>query len=1792
MASPVFDSPGLTYVTDDFDGAETVSAVDPTDSSNNVYKTTKATGAEPWAGTKVVTPNFELSSSTQKMSMLVYSTTAGLSVRLAFSNPLDRADGLHVDAETTVASGWQKLTFDFATSTGIYKPSSTYSVLSFNLNEGSVGSGEVMYWDDLKEDFSVSPDPPPKLGAATIALFPQDKSISVEWNVTLPLGDNRVLTGGYLIVCNREYNLYSVMDLSVCEAEEKSFNIITLDNKPLVNGNKYTVQYVQLMNDGTQISSPSRMCIPVARPAPLSIVGHPTLVKPSSDGTTNGSKFNVSVVVDNSGNSGYLGMQHCYISFKMCQVHEDYPPLVGYDDPNLPGGINYTNDIVTRVLPVTNYGVNDVYILENIPKGHYTLMAVYSNQYGPSLVSNMPSVFVYEVPSNVTITALSGEDEELHFDVACAVDNTNAPIHSIVVSLVTMPDNLPVSNQNPKVLLAGIGPVNYNSNAFVRNALQISGKGKFTGLTNGQAYKVMAIGKTAPLNPPGHLLAADNDDDVMVSLTVGHATAVPARFTLSTVAVNSTSNGGITFTGYTITENLSNTFINHRYSVSSNSPPSDPFSASNISTLTNTVDDSNFFDGLEISVVMKDVVTAYDFWTLPPLETSGSEKLWVHGEQVIKSTAVDILPKVVVQTESGHDTELRYNLSCNPVFKINSVPDTSMIVHVSLYTDSDSLLSSVEFPYSASLPVGQSGWTVEGDNLRGRGSFSGLTNGSVYYIKVWATTVPPSPNTTPSQSQFTKSYGVPCKLVQGQLRFSYDYDGAPTGLVLSDPTGTTLSTHRYDLVYKTDGTNIEPTLSQTKVPAQSFTIPTTYLQTGATAVATQFDQIPSDISAYWEFPFIIYASMKYYEHPRYIPDKLSATLKRYDPPSSVYNLQVTEREAAKLNTITWNIDFTVDDQPDVFEVKLVDTSTDSEIYNFSKNLNSSATSGVTVEFNQNILLTGVGPYTLSVTSMKYDREGDYLMKALPTSITVYKLAELPNPDPCIVEQVDEWKQQVSLSAAQTTASGYTSINPIAYVTIRRGSSVLTGWNNKEVDFAYQYAAGTWTNSNVYQLGGTGAPTLVGASSSPINGWSYTTATWQTTATNLDGTQTATYAGAVLTSTNYNGPITIETTYGVDSTTGLPNTPIVFSLINPSSGAVIFSSTSTVTGVNQSAKQITGTTNVYPMLHNYAPGTWTNSNVYQLGGTGAPTLVGTSAGWSFTTATWQATATNLDGTKTATYTGAVLTSSGYNGPVTIETTYGVDSNGLPNTPIVFSLINPSGGAVIFSSTSTVTGVNQYAKQITGSVNAYSSYAAGTWTNSNVYQLGGTGAPTLVGASIGRWSLTTATWQTTTPNLDGTQTATYTGATLTSNAYNGPVTVETTYSVVNGLPNGSIAFSLKTLSGALIFSSMSTVTAVDQAAKQITGAIAAYNPVSNFTQTLTNTLYGDELSITFKNRALFSDYPFGSSRYVYSSGVAKTLTVMQLQYPVEGLEFDQGTGTNIDQATFSWTALSNVNAGATLAYSYRIDTLAEEGSSVSLSSSDISTSNGKSSFVIRVKLGVAQRLTLSLVTTFDNLSAPTTSDFVDYTATYDDLSITSPNTTKVNLDTVNSLAYFTLAYGLNQPYWTQTQVQFATRALTDANYSSLAVYGSNFSIAPGVRYKVKLVVTAIISNGDFTDIEQTDESELDVVWVLPPVPRLISSTNSANQSELTFSVDPKGGTVTGLFIVAVPGGITTSASSIVFTRAPPTLPGTAYTNVEGTELKQIVPYDVGTITSTLIGASNEAGIGYEELGLFAC
>ena len=125
------------------------------------------------------------------------------------------------------------------------------------------------------------------------------------------------------------------------------------------------------------------------------------------------------------------------------------------------------------------------------------------------------------------------------------------------------------------------------------------------------------------------------------------------------------------------------------------------------------------------------------------------------------------------------------------------------------------------------------------------------------------------------------------------------------------------------------------------------------------------------------------------------------------------------------------------------------------------------------------------------------------------------------------------------------------------------------------------------------------------------------------------------------------------------------------------------------------------------------GTWTNSNVVQLGGSGAPTLLGSSntsnqmGSWSFSQATWVSpTVTNSNGTRTATYTGGTLTSRSFTGPVTITTTYGVDADGLPNTDIQFSIINPSNQAVIFSSVTLLSSLvpNSTNKTLTGTVAA--------------------------------------------------------------------------------------------------------------------------------------------------------------------------------------------------------------------------------------------------------------------------------------------------------------------------------------------------------------------------------------------------------------------------------------------------------------------------------------------------------
>ena len=133
----------------------------------------------------------------------------------------------------------------------------------------------------------------------------------------------------------------------------------------------------------------------------------------------------------------------------------------------------------------------------------------------------------------------------------------------------------------------------------------------------------------------------------------------------------------------------------------------------------------------------------------------------------------------------------------------------------------------------------------------------------------------------------------------------------------------------------------------------------------------------------------------------------------------------------------------------------------------------------------------------------------------------------------------------------------------------------------KVSYGYKnsFGAGTWTNSNVAQLGGTGAPKLVGSSNSVYNNqtyaWSFSEATW--ISTNSSGQQrTATYTGGIFSSPSFTGPVTITTTYDVDAF-DIPNTEISFSILNSETEDVIFSAVTLYNDlvVNDNNNTITG-----------------------------------------------------------------------------------------------------------------------------------------------------------------------------------------------------------------------------------------------------------------------------------------------------------------------------------------------------------------------------------------------------------------------------------------------------------------------------------------------------------------------------------------------------------------------------------------------------------------------------------------
>ena len=146
-----------------FGGAEDSTVVaDPTNAANKVAKVVKSATAELWAGTTVSTlanaaiPTIGFSDTSKVITVRVWSPTAGTPVRLKVENAADGTKSVETEATTTVAGGWQTLSFNFANpaaGTAALNLATTYNKASIFFNFGTTGAAaggaKTYYFEDL-----------------------------------------------------------------------------------------------------------------------------------------------------------------------------------------------------------------------------------------------------------------------------------------------------------------------------------------------------------------------------------------------------------------------------------------------------------------------------------------------------------------------------------------------------------------------------------------------------------------------------------------------------------------------------------------------------------------------------------------------------------------------------------------------------------------------------------------------------------------------------------------------------------------------------------------------------------------------------------------------------------------------------------------------------------------------------------------------------------------------------------------------------------------------------------------------------------------------------------------------------------------------------------------------------------------------------------------------------------------------------------------------------------------------------------------------------------------------------------------------------------------------------------------------------------------------------------------------------------------------------------------------------------------------------------------------------------
>lgn len=179
-----FESETVNYAMADFGGNAYSLVEDPENAANTVIKVVKTAGAATWAGTTIGTAlgfatYIPISLTDSKMTVRVWSPDANTPIRLKIEDANDKTHTCETQTNTTVASGWETIIFDFANqATGTESLSVglghgwVYNKASIFFNFDIEGTDKVYYFDDVKMyeettgfddlnqlDFQVYPNP-------------------------------------------------------------------------------------------------------------------------------------------------------------------------------------------------------------------------------------------------------------------------------------------------------------------------------------------------------------------------------------------------------------------------------------------------------------------------------------------------------------------------------------------------------------------------------------------------------------------------------------------------------------------------------------------------------------------------------------------------------------------------------------------------------------------------------------------------------------------------------------------------------------------------------------------------------------------------------------------------------------------------------------------------------------------------------------------------------------------------------------------------------------------------------------------------------------------------------------------------------------------------------------------------------------------------------------------------------------------------------------------------------------------------------------------------------------------------------------------------------------------------------------------------------------------------------------------------------------------------------------------------------------------------------------------------